>query len=281
MKLNLWWILMGEKEFLTISLWKNIHWWCPKQILSPALSQSCIWKERWSVEGLGWVSGVSCTDCRCPSPKPRATTPSWASLVPSSEHLEQCWECLRYCCTCLSTPHPPGIHVGFQSHSCHPPPAPTTGMTPVLGYPRSNNSHYPKSWGTSAPRTAITPNSWNPSSNNRNSPNLTVSSQTKSKGNLKTLFFFCQQSILFCSREGGGNRGPKGKWKVGYRNFKNLIFRPVTHCWIHTQVLNYKPMCFESWFQVSASNFLERLLCKQTTQQRWKHDWLSMLEMKH
>lgn len=200
MKLNLWWILMGEKEFLTISLWKNIHWWCPKQILSPALSQSCIWKERWSVEVLGWVSGVSCTDCRCPSPKPRATTPSWASLVPSSEHLEQCWECLRYCCTCLSTPHPPGIHVGFQSHSCHPPPAPTTGMTPILGYPSSNNSHYPESWGISAPRMAITPNSWNPSSNNRNSPNLTVSSQTKSKGNLKTLFFFANKAS--CSVQG-------------------------------------------------------------------------------
>lgn len=115
------------------------------------------------------------------------------------------------------------------------------------------------------------PFSWNSSSNSRNSLYFRASQlqqqefprsqgilSNKKQRYFKNSFFFCQKCILFCWRQGRGNEGPKGECKVEYRNLKNLVFRPVTHCWNHTQVLSHKPMCFESWFQVSASNFLER-----------------------
>lgn len=157
MKLNLWWILMGEKEFLTTTLGKNIHWWCPRQILSPALSQSCIWKERWSAEVLGWVFGVSCTDCHCPSLKPRATTLSWASLVPSLEHVEQCWECLRYCCTCVSIPHPTWSPCGLPEPQLPPSPTSHNRNDPNLGVSQLQGQESPQSHGIPAPTPGIPP----------------------------------------------------------------------------------------------------------------------------
>lgn len=129
--------------------------------------------ERGIIEGLG----VSCTGCHCPSLKPQLP-PEPAQLLPGNP-----WSSAGNASGTAGpvgpSQIPPGIHLGFQSHSCHLPPTPSFSNYPKVMEHQLQQKQFPLLKCIPAPRTAIPSISGHLSSNNRNSPNFRVSSQTK------------------------------------------------------------------------------------------------------
>lgn len=96
------------------------------------------------------------------------------------EQLEQCWECLRYCWSCVAIPDA-SWNPGTPEAHCHLPPTPSSNNCPKLKESQLQGQELPQTQGIPAPRTGIIPVSWNPSPKDSNSLYFRVSQLQQQK----------------------------------------------------------------------------------------------------